>query len=66
MVTVSPLPTEAAGGVADAGLLDPDSFGPSSCAGRDLPPAGPASFPGMGAGVRDKRLARMEGRDRES
>ena len=39
--------TEAAGGAADAGLLDPDSFGPSSSTGRGLPPAGPASFPGM-------------------
>ena len=58
--------TEAEGGVADAGPLDPDSFGPLSSAGRVLPPAGPASFPGMGAGVLDKRLARMEGRDRES
>ena len=66
LVTVSPLPTEAEGGVVDAGPLDPDSSGPLSGTGRGLPPAGPASFPGMSAGVLDKRLARMEGRDRES
>ena len=58
LLMVCPLPTEAARGVRDVSPLDPASLGPLSCSGRDLPEAGSDPFAGMGASVRDTRLAR--------